>query len=157
RFRHPVLRAVVYRSAAPQERRAAHTALAASTDAERDPDRRAWHLASAALGPDESVAAALGQSAARARARGGVAAAAAVLERASRLTDTDTMRAPRLIAAAAAKLEAGAPGEASALLDAAPLAALDDPERAHAEVLRGRIAFAVRRGPEATASLLQAA
>jgi DNA-binding CsgD family transcriptional regulator len=157
RFRHPLLRAAVYRSADPRERRAAHAALAAGTDAEHDPDRRAWHRALAAVGPDEDVAETLVDSADRARARGGAAATAAFLERAAALTGEDTPRAARLVAAAAAKLEAGAPGEARALLDVAPLKALDVPNRARAELLRGRITYAVRRGPEATGGLLRAA
>jgi DNA-binding CsgD family transcriptional regulator len=157
RFRHPVLRAVIYLSASPHDRRAAHAALAASTDPGHDPDRRAWHSALAAVGPDEDVAGALVDSADRARARGGAAARAAFLERAAELSGTDSVRAHRLVAAATAKLEAGAPGEASALLDLAPLETLDLFDRARVELLHGRIAFAVRRGPDATAALLRAA
>jgi DNA-binding CsgD family transcriptional regulator len=157
RFRHPVLRAVVYRSAAPPERRGVHAALAAATDPQRDPDRRAWHRALAAIGPDEDIAAALLESGERARARGGIAAAAAFLERAAALTGDDAVRATRLIGAAGAKLEAGTPAEASALLDAAQLETLSPGERARTELLRARISFAVRRGPSATADLLHAA
>lgn len=157
RFRHPLVRSVVYRDASPADRRLVHEALAESMDSELDPDRRAWHLAQATEGQDEDVAGELEQSADRARARGGLAAAAAFLGRAADLTVKGERRAIRLLAAAQANLDAGAFDAALMLLAAAETGPLDDVGRARVELLYAEVAFAQNRGSEASRLLLQAA
>ena len=156
-FRHPLARSAVYRSAVVQERRAAHLALAEATDRDVDPDRRAWHLAAAAAGPDEQVAAELERSAVRAQTRGGLAAAAAFLQRAVALTGDPARRAERALAAAQASLGAGAFDVAHGLLAAAEAGPLDELGRARVDLLRAEVAFAQKRGSEAPLLLLQAA
>jgi DNA-binding CsgD family transcriptional regulator/tetratricopeptide (TPR) repeat protein len=147
-FRHPLVRAAVYQGATSAERAAAHGALAVALDdplaGVPDPDRRAWHLAAAAAGPDERVAAALEQAADRARQRLGHAAAAAALERAARLTPAQPDRARRLIAAAGAALDSGRPDAASALADQGE--SLTAEPGALAEIARVRAWVAMERG-----------
>jgi DNA-binding CsgD family transcriptional regulator len=157
-FRHPLVRSAVYRAAGVKARREVHRALAEATDPEIDPDRRAWHRAQAAAKPDEEVAAELERSAARAQARGGLAAAAAFLERAVALSPEPTRRAQRALAAAETKLQAGAIGDALDLLETAESgAAVDDLVHAHAHLLRAQIAFVSSHGSDAPALLLEAA
>ena len=156
-FRHPLLRSAIYRAAPPEERRSAHQALAAATDPKIDPDRHAWHRAQAALAPDEEVATELERSADGARARGGLAAAAAFLERSAALTPDPAHRARRELTAAQTKHDAGAPDGALALLVAAEEGPLNDLQRARLERLRAQLAFALRRGSDAPPLLLSAA
>jgi DNA-binding CsgD family transcriptional regulator len=157
RFCHPLMRSAAYRSSSPEERREHHRALAAVTDPKRDPDRRAWHRAQATTGPDAEVAQELEESADRAQARGGAAAAAAFLERSGMLTPEPALRAQRLLAAAKAKRDAGALDAALGLLvavEAGPLVPLQAAELQHQ---RGQIAFDQRRAADAVRLLLDAA
>jgi DNA-binding CsgD family transcriptional regulator/tetratricopeptide (TPR) repeat protein len=156
-FLHPLVRSAVYRSATLDERRAVHLALAEATDAQVDPDRRAWHLAAAAPAPDEDVASELERSAGRAQARGGLAAAAAFLQRSVALTRDPARRVERALAAAQASLKAGAFEAALGLLAAAEAGVLDDLQRARVDLLHAEVAYAQNRGSEAPPSLLRAA
>ncbi|HEY2655235.1 MAG TPA: LuxR C-terminal-related transcriptional regulator [Solirubrobacteraceae bacterium] len=157
-FRHPLVRSAVYGAAGLNERREVHRVLAEATDQEIDPDRRAWHRAQAAATPDEEVARELERSATRAQARGGFAAAAAFLERAVVLTPEPSPRAQRALAAAQAKLQAGALEDALELLETAESGtSLGDVLRAQAQLLRAQIAFTARRGSDAPPLLLAAA
>jgi DNA-binding CsgD family transcriptional regulator len=156
-FRHPLVRSAVYQAATAANRRRAHRAIAEATDPGTDPDRRAWHRAQAAAGPDEDIASELERSAGRAQARGGLAAAAAFLERAVTLTLEPARRAERALAAAQAKYQAGAFDAALALLATAEAGPLDELQRARADLLRGQIAFASSRGSDAPPLLLKAA
>jgi DNA-binding CsgD family transcriptional regulator len=157
RFRHPLLRSASYQAASVSDRQAVHGALAAATDPEIAPERRAWHRAQAAAEPDEEVAAELQRSAGRAQARGGLAAAAAFLQRSAQLTADPARRAERSLAAAQAHLQAGAFDNAFALLAAAESGSLDEFASARVDLLRGQVAFAARRGSEAPPLLLKAA
>jgi DNA-binding CsgD family transcriptional regulator/tetratricopeptide (TPR) repeat protein len=157
RFQHPLVRSAIYRAAPLADRQAVHRALAGATDVQTDPDRRTWHRAQAALGADEDLAAELECSAERAQARGGLAAAAAFLERAAALTPDRGRRARRALAAAQAKYLAGSPQAALALLESAASAPLDALEVAMAQRLRGRIALHVGRSGEGAPVLFDAA
>ena len=157
RFRHPLVRSAVYRAAPLIQRRSVHRALAEATHPVIDPDRRAWHCAHAASEPDEGVAADLERSAGRAQARGGLAAAAAFLERAAALSPEPERRTERALAAAHATHQGGAPDAAIRLLAVAEAGPLDELQRARADVLRAQIAFATHRGGDAPRLLLKAA
>jgi DNA-binding CsgD family transcriptional regulator len=156
-FRHPLVRSAVYRAASPEDRQEAHRALADATDPEVDAERRAWHLAHATPGFDEEVASELERSAGRAQARGGLAAAAAFLERAAALTPEPSRRAGRALAAAQANQQSGAFEAALGLLAIAESGPLDELQSAQIDLLRGEIAFALSRGSDAPPLLLRAA
>ena len=157
RFRHPLVRSAVYRAASSEDRQRAHRILAEATDPQVDPDRRAWHRAQAAADADEDVAAELERSAGRAQARGGLAAAAAFLERSAVLTIDPGRRASRALAAAQAAYQAGAPDEAFELLARAEAGPPDELLHARASLLRGQMAFASGRSADASTLLLATA
>jgi DNA-binding CsgD family transcriptional regulator len=157
RFTHPLVRSAIYAAAPPGQRRDVHLALAEATDPVHDPDRRAWHRAHAASSPEETVAAELAQSARRAQARGGLAAAAAFLQRAAELTPDPATRVERSLDAAQAKLDVADPAAASELLASAALGPVDELQRARLERLGAQIVFSSRRGRDAPPLLLAAA
>jgi DNA-binding CsgD family transcriptional regulator len=157
RFRHPLVRSGVYRAATVSDRLRVHGVLAEATDSEQHPDRRAWHRGHATFGLDESVAEELEGSAGRAQARGGIAAAAALLERAAELTPDPVRRGQRALAAARARIESGALEAAHGLLAAADAGPLDDLGQAQLARLRAQLAFARNRGMDAPPLLLDAA
>ncbi|WP_224279378.1 AAA family ATPase [Nocardioides lacusdianchii] len=157
RFRHPLVRSAVYGACTEPDRRRVHGALATATDREVDPDRHAWHRARAVLGTDEEAAAELERSAGRARARGGLAAAAAFLQQAADLTPEPARRASRALIAAQAKHAAGASEAASELLTTAAAGPLDALQVARLELLRAQIAFHLTRDSDAPTMLLKAA
>jgi DNA-binding CsgD family transcriptional regulator len=145
-FRHPLVRSAVYASATERERRLAHAALADATDQSVDPDRKAWHRAQATAAPDEDVAAHLERTAARAKARGGLAAAGTFLERAAMLTPEAGKRVERALAAANAMFEAGAFDAVLNLLRAADTAQFDELQAARAHSLQALVVAMTARG-----------
>jgi DNA-binding CsgD family transcriptional regulator len=156
-FAHPLVRSAAYRSAAAEDRHRVHRALADVTDPEQDPDRRAWHQARAAPGPGEDVAADLERSAGRAQGRGGLAAAAAFLQRATALTADPERRVERALAAAQASLQAGAFGAALELVAMAQAGTLNELQVAQVDLVRGHVAFASGMGSDAPTLLVKAA
>jgi DNA-binding CsgD family transcriptional regulator len=157
RFRHPLVRSAVYGSASLEQRQEVHAALAEATDPQLDPERRAWHRARAASGPDEAVAADLVRCADRAQARGGIAAAAAFLERATMLTLDPERRTERALDAAGAHLQAGAFDTAQQLLSVAEAGAITDLHQARVDLIAADLAFVTNRGADASSLLLKAA
>jgi len=156
-FRHPLVRSAVYFAAPAPERRAAHRALADATDGDTDPDRRAWHLASATAGPDEEIALELERSAGRAQARGGFSAAAAFRQRALAVTAEPGRRAGRAVVAAESCIHAGLFDAARGLLSTAEAGKLDDRQRAQVKLLRGQTALFSSPLSDAPALLMTAA
>jgi DNA-binding CsgD family transcriptional regulator len=157
RFRHPVVRLAAYRIATPELRRQAHQALAAETDAERDPDRRAWHRSEAAPAQDEEIAAELERSASRAQARGGLAASAAFLHRSARMTLDPLLRADRALTAAQAEIQVGRFETAADLLTMAEGESVGEARRARAALVRARLVFVTNRGSDAPGLMVAAA
>src|SRR4051812_6114477 len=156
-FRHPLVRSAVYRAAPLVSRQRAHEVLAEASHPDDDADRRAWHRALAAPGPDEDVAAELEQSAGRANARGGIAASAAFLQRAAALTPDPARRGRRSLAAAHASVQSGAFTTARGLLATAEAGPVDERQLAQIDLLRAQLAFVSSRGTDATPLLLAAA
>ena len=157
RFHHPLVRSAVYRAASLDERRRAHNALAEASDPDLAAERRAWHHALAAAKPDESVAADLERSAGRAQSRGGLPAAAALLERATGLTPDPAVQAARALAAAELTFEAGEFEATKRLLATAESGSLDGFQRARTALLRGHVALVYAYGGDAPSLLLHAA
>jgi DNA-binding NarL/FixJ family response regulator len=134
-FTHPLLRSATYYTADPAERRAVHRALADAIDPGRDPIRRAWHLAAATVGPDESVAASLDLAASVARARNAFGTASRAYQRAAELTADPDRQVSRLMAAGQAAHLGGDPASAACLLGRAINQAADPCTKADAQVM----------------------
>lgn len=156
-FRHPLVRSTAYRGVPLSDRQIIHRALALAIDPAVDPVRRAWHRGHAAVGPDDTIADELQTSADLVMARGGIAAAAAFLERASMLAEGAVRRADLALSAALAKAQAGVLDGARELLALAEAAPLSEPQRAEADLVRSQLAFIVNRGNDAGPLLLAAA
>jgi DNA-binding CsgD family transcriptional regulator len=157
RFHHPLVRSAVYRAASLDERRRVHDALAGASDPELAAERRAWHRALAAAAPDETVAADLERSARRAQSRGGLPAAAALLDRATVLTPDPAIQAGRALAAAEVSFRSGDFDATQRLLATAESGLLGGFQTACAQLLRAQVAHASRHGKDAGLLLLKAA
>lgn len=157
RFRHPLVRSATYWSAPVAERQSVHRALGEATDATHDPDRRIWHFAQAAAGPDADLADELESAADQALRRGGLVAAAAFLERSALLTLDASRRGERALKAAQVSVQAGRLDAATVLLTTAESEPVDQLRRAQIDLLRAQLAFATSRGGEAPLLLLRAA
>jgi DNA-binding CsgD family transcriptional regulator len=157
RFTHPLMRSAAYWLLSSKERQRAHRALGDTIDAGSDPDLRVWHRALATSAPEEGIAQELERSAGRARARGGIAAVAAFLERSAILSPDPSRRAERALAAAQAKAQMGEYPAALDLLAIAEAGPLGEVDRAGIDVVRAQMAFASNRGRNAPALYLRAA
>ncbi|GAA2216420.1 LuxR family transcriptional regulator [Nonomuraea monospora] len=142
-FRHPLISSALVQRTAPSERRSAHRAIAAALGADTSlqaREQRVWHLAAAAYGPDEDVAAALEECAVRAISVSGYASAATAYERAARLSAGRREQAGRLLSAASAAFHAGQSARAGGLLERAQrFATVEDEVRCEVQALRGRL------------------
>jgi DNA-binding CsgD family transcriptional regulator len=156
-FRHPLVRSAVYQGATSSQRRQAHRALAGAADREGDADRRAWHLAAAAVEPDQRVVRELDAAAERALGRGGFEAASSALERAATLTADPGARGRRLVAAAEHAWVAGQLGRTAGLLEAVRPLATEPLLRADVGRLRGWFELSVGSVAAAQPILVQAA
>src|ERR671914_442073 len=156
-FRHPLVRSAVYQGATSSQRRQAHRALAEAADREGDADRRAWHLAAAAVEPDQRVVRELDAAAERALGRGGFEAASSALERAATLTADLGARGRRLVAAAEHAWAAGQLGRTVGLLEAVRPLATGPLLRADVGRLRGWFELSVGSVAAAQPILVQAA
>jgi DNA-binding CsgD family transcriptional regulator len=157
RFPSPRLRTAVYRMATTAERRAAHAALSMASDPESEPDRRAWHRAQAAAGPNEGIAKDLVRCANRAHRHGDVASEATFLEQAAALTPDPSRRASRALSASEAKFEAGDLQAAEVLLAIADVGPLSQREQAQAQRVQAQMAFESGNTSDAPSLLLRAA
>jgi DNA-binding CsgD family transcriptional regulator len=156
-FRHPLIRAAVYQEASFARRGAAHRALARVLTDPRDADRRAWHVAAAAVGLDDAAADGLERVAERATGRGASAAAAQALDRAAQLTSTPAARGRRLVAAARAAYDAGQLDRAVELAAAGAELADAPAEVAEAGWIRAQVAYERTSPAEAARIALAAA
>ncbi|WP_260470352.1 helix-turn-helix transcriptional regulator [Streptomyces sp. RP5T] len=156
-LRHPLVRSAVYQAATGAQRRQAHRALAGALSGHGDPDREAWHRASAAEGPDPEVVAALELAGARARRRGGHVAALAAYERAAALCDDPAKRTGLIFAAARSAWACGRAGQARALLSKARETTDDPLLLADVARLRGHIEVNLGSASEAHRIFVEAA
>jgi DNA-binding CsgD family transcriptional regulator len=157
RFRHPLVRSAAYAAGTEEDRAAVHRALADATDPQMEPERRVWHLADAAGGPDENIAVELERIADAVQGRAGLTAAAAFLQRAAALSEDPVQRADRALSAAESFLHAGALDAGRRLLAEAASGAGDDLQWARVEQLDGELDAAAKPGREASLRLLKAA
>jgi DNA-binding CsgD family transcriptional regulator len=156
-FRHPLIRSAVYTQARAADRRAAHRVLAAATDPSDDAERHAWHLAAAAVGDDEEIAAVLDTVASQAHARGSFAAELALLSRSAEMTPDPAGAARRRLRAAEAALLTGSPRQAHSLVSLASISLTDPSDQTWARRLTGEAYFRESRVKLAAPSLLGAA
>jgi hypothetical protein len=155
-FRHPLVRSAIYRSARVTDVRAVHAALAAATDAERDPERRAWHRAHAVVGPDEEVAVELERAAKGAAGRGALVTARGLLERAMELTPDPMRRGGRALDASIMGMWTAEFHSVLRTLDAAEMGPLNPSQRAWVAMLRAGVVAGLTLAP-ATPLYLEAA